>query len=427
METYTQDSFGLLGQKLGHSWSPQIHARFGSTPYVLFEREPDQAEDFIRKGPWQGINVTIPYKRLAAQCAHTLSSRVERLGVANTLVRQKDGTIFAENTDVLGFAWLLERFCKRALAQDARDALNDAEVLILGSGGACQAVRAAIEDAADCHVHIVSRTGTTNYENLVERHPTARLIVNTTPVGMYPNCPQSPLPDETLASLHNLQGVIDVVYNPERTGLCIAAERLGIASESGLAMLVSQAFYASQLFQGKELDESLVDQVESDLRLSQRNIVLIGMPGAGKTTTGRALARMLGRPFIDLDDAFAMDNDMSCACFISTYGEDAFRERESKVAAHYGSRSGLVIACGGGIVTRAHNYNLLHQNGVIAFIDRPLHELSCNGRPLSQTKGVLKLAEERMDLYRSWADTAISCTGSAAGDALLLKARLGMA
>ena len=418
--------FGLLGRTLGHSWSPQIHAQLGSVPYALVEREPDEAETFLREGVWEGLNVTIPYKRLAAETADERSPRVERLGVANTLVRRPDGSVFAENTDVLGFSWLLERFARRELGSSASEAFGGSEALVLGSGGACQAVRAALEDVAGCTVSVISRRGADTYAGLAERHPHARIVVNTTPVGMYPHCPASPLDDDTLAALHELRAVIDVVYNPERTGICLAAERLGIPCESGLAMLVSQAYFASMLFQDKELDDALVETIERGLRLSQRNIALIGMPGAGKTSAGRALARLLGRPFVDLDDAFEVEVGMSAAECISREGEEAFRLRETEVAAEYGGRSGLVIACGGGIVTQPRNYDLLHQNGTIAFIDRPLYQLSSAGRPLSQRKGIERLANERMHLYRSWADTAIVCTGSAAGDALLLRARLGL-
>ena len=418
--------FGLLGRKLGHSWSPQIHAKLGSTPYTLFEREPEDVEDFIRHGEWDGINVTIPYKMLAARIADVRSERVERLGAANTLVRQADGSIFAENTDVLGFSWMLERFCHRELGANPAEILDGGEALVLGSGGASQAVRAALADVAGCEAVVVSRKGPEVYEGLAERHPHARVVVNTTPVGMYPHCPASPLSDQVLAAMPELAGVLDVVYNPERTGLCLAAERQGIPFESGLAMLVSQAFYSSGLFQGISLDDGLVEQVERDLRMSQRNIVLVGMPGAGKTSTGRALARMLGRPFVDLDDAFAVAYGCGAGDFIREHGEQEFRMRETEVASSYCSRSGLVIACGGGIVTQQRNYDIAHQNGTIAFIDRPLHQLSTAGRPISQDKGVERLALERMDLYRQWSDTRIVCTGSAAGDALLLRARLGL-
>ncbi len=412
---------GLLGRTLGHSWSPQIHARLGSTPYALFEREPDEAERFLRAGAWTGLNVTIPYKALAARVADTRSPRVERLGVANTLVRRADGSIHAENTDVLGFSWVLDRFCRRELATSAAEAFADGEMLVLGSGGACRAACMALAELVGHEATVISRSGPDTYENLAERHPHARLVVNATPVGMFPSCPASPLGGETIAALAELRAVIDVIYNPERTGLCLEAERRGIACESGLAMLVSQAFYASQLFQGTTLDEALVGRIEGEIRATQRNIVLIGMPGAGKTSTGRALARMLRRPFVDLDDAFAVETGSSAADYIRDRGEDAFRERESAVAAAYGSRSGLVIACGGGIVTRPRNYDLIHQNGTIVFVDRPLSQLASEGRPLSQLKGIEALARERMGLYRSWADVTLPCTGSAAGDAALLR------
>lgn len=419
-------TYGLLGRKLGHSWSPQIHASLGSAPYTLVEREPEDAEAFLREGLWRGLNVTIPYKRLAAEVADSKSKRVERLGVANTLVRMPDGSIHADNTDVLGFSWMLSRFCAQRLGAEDREALASGKALALGTGGAAQAVKAAIEDTLGCPVALISRRGEDTYATMAARHPNATLIVNATPVGMYPNCPASPVDDATLASFPQLKAVLDAVYNPERTGICLAAERLGIPSESGLAMLVAQARFSSELFQGKCLDEAAVEQIEQRLRLSQRNIVLIGMPGAGKTSTGRALARSLHRPFIDLDDAFAVDAGMSAAQYITEKGEPAFRERETKVTASYGCQSGLVIACGGGVVTRPENYDAIHQNGTICFIDRPLYQLSTNGRPVSQLKGIERLANERMGLYQSWSDIRIVCTGSAAGDALLIRAKLGL-
>ena len=421
-----EHSFGLLGRTLGHSWSPQIHARLGSVPYALVEKEPDEVEDFLRNGAWDGLNVTIPYKRDAARLADVRSARVEALGVANTLVREADGTIFADNTDVLGFDALLTDFCRRELKEEPREVLGGRKALVLGTGGAAQAVSYALSEYAGADVAFVSRSGPSTYENLVERHADAVLVVNTTPVGMYPKCPASPLAEGTLEQLGSLRGVIDVVYNPLRTGICLQAERAGIPYENGLAMLVWQALFASERFQGKQLDTSLAHGILGELAASQRNIALIGMPGAGKTSTGRALARMLGRPFVDLDDAFAVAFGMTAEECIKAEGEDAFRTKETEITASYGACAGLVIACGGGIVTRARNYPLLHQNSVIAFIDRPLHQLSSDGRPLSQRKGIERLAQERMDLYRQWADIRIVCTGSASGDALLIKAKLGL-
>ena len=416
--------YGLLGRTLGHSWSPQIHKRLGSAPYLLIELEPDELEPYVRSGRWRGLNVTIPYKREAAELADEQSPRVQRVGAANTLVRRPDGTVFAENTDVLGFSWMLERFARRAWGTPAAEVLAGAEALVLGSGGASRAVIDVLEQTG-CRAAVISRSGSDTYATIAERHPRAVLVVNTTPVGMYPHCPDSPLAPQTLERLPRLRGVLDVVYNPRRTGLCLAAEKLGIPCESGLAMLVSQARFSSELFQGRSLDDALVEQIAEELHCQTQNIVLIGMPGAGKTSCGRRLARALGRPLVDLDQACAEKSGMPAPDYLHRFGEEAFRTLETEVAREQGARSGLVIACGGGIVTRERNYPLLHQNGAIVLLDRPLGELSSAGRPLSQSRGVDRLAAERMPAYRAWADLAISCTGSAEGDAQAILQKLG--
>ena len=413
--------FGLVGRTLGHSWSRQIHERLGSAPYALHELEPDEVATFVRDGAWRGLNVTIPYKRRAAELADERSPRVERLGAANTLVRREDGSILAENTDVLGFFWMLARFCRRELGSSVSEALGSRKALVLGSGGASQAVRLALEEYAGMDVVTVSRSGKETYEGLARRHADAALVVNTTPVGMFPNCPASPLDEATLSALTGLVAVLDVVYNPRRTGLLLAAERLGLPAESGLAMLVAQALYASELFQGCDLDDSLVAEVEGQIGAQTENVVLIGMPGAGKSSCGRALARLLGRPFVDVDEAIALECGRSAAQIIREDGEEAFRAVETEVTGRYAARSGLVLACGGGVVTREENRDLIRQNARVVFLDRPIAELSDDGRPMSQTKGVERLAAERMDAYRSWADVTLPCTGSPAGDAELAR------
>ncbi|MDO4849205.1 MAG: shikimate kinase [Coriobacteriia bacterium] len=417
--------FGLLGRKLGHSWSKPIHEQLGSAPYSHIELEPEEVAPFIREnGSWRGLNVTMPYKLDAARLADERSPRVEALGAANTLVRREDGSVFAENTDVLGFSWMLGRFCSRELGSDAATVLAGKKALVLGSGGASQAIQASLADTG-ADVVVVSRSGADNYGNLVERNADAALIVNTTPVGMYPNCPGTPVAEEDLARMPGLLAVLDIVYNPRRTGICLAAEHLGIPSESGLAMLVAQAFFASELFQAKKLDEALIEGIEASIYRQTQNIVLIGMPGAGKTTTGRRLAHLLGRPFVDVDEAVAQKCGRSAASIIETDGEDAFRRIETEVTGECCARSGLVVACGGGVVTRPENRDLLRQNGTVIMIDRPLSELSSNGRPMSRAKGVERLAAERMDAYRSWSDARIACSGSAEGDAAQILQTLG--
>ncbi len=420
-----QVEFGLLGRTLGHSWSPRIHAMLGSAPYELVELEPDELAPFVREGSWRGLNVTIPYKKAVVPLADEASERVRRLGAANTLVRRADGSIFADNTDVLGFSWQLECFCEQHLDRSAQEALAHKSVLVLGSGGASKAVSMVLADL-DARVVVISRQGPEDYASITRRHAGASLVVNTTPVGMYPACPASPIPGRTLSCLRQLQGVIDVVYNPMRTGLCLEAEKLGIPSASGLSMLVGQALRSSELFQSRTLDSALVQVIEGEIRRETTNVALIGMPGAGKTSSGRLLAQLTSRTFVDLDDAFQASYGISPADCILQQGEHEFRRLETAVLATYGMRSGMVIACGGGVVMRPENYDLLHQNSTIIMLDRKLSELSDHNRPVSQAKGIERLARERMDLYRSWADHIVSCTGSAAGDATEIRAILGL-
>lgn len=417
--------FGLLGRKLGHSWSRQIHERLGSAPYDLVELEPDEVAPLVRDGAWRGLNVTIPYKRDAAMLADVRSAAVERLGAANTLVRADDGSVVAENTDVLGFTWMLARFCRERLGGSPRELIEGREAVVLGTGGAAQAVAYALEEHAGARVSLISRTGDDTYATLAQRHAGAVLLVNATPVGMYPACPATPVDEECLVSLRALLGVLDIVYNPRRTGLVLLAERLGIPAESGLAMLVAQALYASELFQGRELDDALVPKIEAAITAQTQSVALIGMPGAGKTSCGRRLARLLGRPFVDIDEAVRTETGRSAAEIIERDGEDSFRRVETEVTGRYAARSGLVIACGGGVVTREENRDLLRQNATIVFLDRPTSELSSEGRPVSQRRGIEELARERLPLYRAWADVTVECTGSAAGDAEKIAGLLG--
>lgn len=365
----------------------------------------------------------MPYKKDVLAWAAEISPEAKRLGAANTLTRLSSGAYRADNTDLFGFSYMLHRFAKRHL--NGESALGGKKALVLGSGGAAQAIIAAVEDAG-CAPVTISRTGENNYENLLERHADAALIVNTTPVGMYPNCPASPLTLETLKGFTDLKGVLDAVYNPERTGIMLAAEELGIPGESGLVMLVAQAWRASEIWQNKDLDESLIDAIEERLLKKMRNVVLIGMPGSGKTSTGRELAKLTGRTHIDLDIAFSEEYGKSAAEVIETQGEDSFRKLETKIADKYGKESGLVISCGGGIVTRSENYNLIHQNGTIVMLNRALEKLSTKGRPVTAAKGNKRLAQERMPLYKTWADYTQTCTGSARGDALEIAHRLGL-
>lgn len=416
-------TYGLLGRTLKHSWSPQIHERLGTVPYELVELEPSELAAFVRERSWQGLNCTIPYKRDLVDLVDELRPNAKRIGAVNTLLHGPDGRVIGDNTDLFGFAWMLGRFCERHLG--TRDALRGSKALVLGSGGASKAVVAALEDVGAVPV-VISRHGTNTYETIRERHADAALIVNTTPVGMYPNCPASPLPDKTLEALPGMRGIIDVVYNPERTGIMLDADRLQIPAESGLAMLVGQAWLSSCMWQGVELDEALIGSIERQITLQCRNIALIGMPGSGKTSAGRNLAELTGRTFVDMDVDFARRYGKTPAKVIQAEGEQAFRKMETAALAEVTKGSNLVVSCGGGVVTRPENLPLLRQNSSVVMIDRKLEELSSRGRPLSQQRGVAALAEERMPLYRAWADLVVACTGSARGDALEIMRRLGL-
>ena len=413
--------FGLLGEHLGHSWSPRIHAQLGSSPYELIELSADEFSLFIAEGDWDGLNVTVPYKRLAAEAADERSERVEALGAANTLVRRSDGTVFAENTDVMGFELWLRSFCAERLSCTPAELLDGEPALVLGTGGAAQAAAHALE-AQGARVGFVSRTGELDYENMCDKAADAVLIVNATPVGMYPNCPASPLPEGTLERFGRLKGVLDLIYNPRATGLCLDADMLGVPWSSGLPMLVWQAFYASGLFQGRTLDEGLVPKIIADIESSTENIALIGMPGSGKSSAGRRLAHLMGRPFVDIDDVCTIEQGREPARIITQDGEDAFRAIESELLARYGAQSGLIIACGGGVVERDGNLRLLRQNSAIVMLERELDGLSVEGRPISQAAGLEALAARRLPLYRAWADFVLPCTGSAAGDAEAIEA-----
>lgn len=402
----SSQTFGLLGEKLGHSWSPAIHARLGNYSYQLIEKTPHEAQAFILQKKWRGLNVTIPYKKLAAKLANHTSPHVKTLGAANTLVVQNN-EIYAENTDVLGFQYLLDTFCAKNFHQDAHQLLSNKKVLVLGTGGASAAVAYVLREVG-ARVICISRTGVDTYQNLTSRHADAVLLVNTTPVGMYPNCPQSPVDLETLTKLEQLKGIIDIIYNPLTTRLGHFAHKLNLPFANGLSMLVAQALYSSELFLGTTQPKDLIANISHDLKIQKSNICLIGMPGVGKTSVGRLLAHKLKRPFVDLDEAFELSFNAKPSAVIASQGEDAFRAQEHKICAQATKEQGVVIACGGGIVTRSQNYELLKQNGVIVLLERPLEVLDTKGRPLSHTYGLESLAQQRMPLYQSWADVRLT-------------------
>ena len=390
---------GLLGRKLGHSYSPQIHACLGDYSYELFEKEPEEIEDFLKNGDFTGINVTIPYKKDVISYLDELSPTAIKMGSVNTIVRRQDGTLFGHNTDYFGFTSLVKH---SGLSVDGK------KVLVLGSGGTSNMAVKALEDLGAKAV-VISRSGENNYQNL-SRHTDAAVVVNATPVGMYPNVGIAPLNLEVFPAL---EGVLDVVYNPARTQLLLDAEKLGLPCENGLWMLVAQAKEAAEYFGGKPLPESLIASIHRKLSSQMKNIILIGMPGCGKSTIGKMLAQRLGRTFVDADQEIESLAGKSIPAIFAEDGEEAFRSWETQVCQNLGKQSGLVIATGGGCVTRQRNYPLLHQNGNLFWLQRDLNVLPTDGRPLSQGNKLQDMYQIRKPMYEAFADYTIDNNSSA--------------
>ena len=385
---------GLLGRKLGHSYSPQIHSHLASYEYTLFEKEPEELEAFLKNGSFTGLNVTIPYKKDVIPYLDELSPTAKRLGAVNTIVRREDGTLIGHNTDYFGFCSMVGR---------SGLAVAGKKVLVLGSGGASNTAVAALEEMG-AQVVVISRSGENNYDNL-HRHADAAVIVNTTPVGMYPKTGVSPI---SLERFQKLEGVLDVVYNPARTQLLLDAESRGLIAMNGLWMLVAQAKESAEWFAGVQIPDGKIAQIHGLLRAQMENTVLIGMPGCGKTTVGQALATMQGKRFVDADAVLEERVGRKITDIIPTDGEEAFRQMETDTLAELGKQSGLVIATGGGCVTRERNYPLLHQNGTILWLTRDLNKLPTHGRPLSQTGKLQQMYAVREPMYRRFADAVIS-------------------
>ena len=380
---------GLLGRKLGHSYSPQIHAYLGNYPYTLFEREPEDVEDFLKNGDFTAINVTIPYKKAVMPYCR-LTETAKYMGSVNTVIRQPDGSLLGHNTDYFGFTSMVERSGLQPKGK---------KCLVLGSGGASVTAVAVLKEMG-AKVIVISRSGENNYANL-HLHTDAAIICNCTPVGMYPHNGVSPI---DLDLFPHLEGVLDMIYNPARTQLLLDAANRGLITSNGLWMLVAQAKEAAECFLNKNLPDSLIEEVYNKMRLQMENIILIGMPGCGKSTMGKLLAARLGKPFVDADAALVETFGKSIPQIFAEEGEAGFREKETAILAELGKKSGLVIATGGGCVTQERNYPLLHQNGTVFWLQRELDVLPTEGRPLSQAGKLADMYRIRKPLYEAFAD-----------------------
>lgn len=383
--------FGLLGRTLGHSFSPRIHSALGNTNYELFEREPSQLQEFFADSELQGINITIPYKVNALEACDVVDPRAERIGCVNTMVR-KDGKWHGYNTDYDGFVFTL---------QHAGIDVSGKECIILGDGASSATVHVALEDLGAKNIVHLSRKTAPFYGDAPNYYETAQIIINCTPIGMYPHNPANLI---DITQFSKLEGVVDLIYNPRRTILLLQAEMMEIPHCDGLPFLVAQGVEAANHFQGESFGTKEIEQILRDMRREKENIILIGMPGVGKTTVGKALGEEMGRTCVDVDHELEKEiGDIST--YITEQGEAAFREKEAEMIAKFGTQTGLVISTGGGCVTVPKNFAHLRQNGRIYQLTQPIENLSTSGRVLSSggLDRLRELEEIRTPMYESFA------------------------
>ncbi len=399
---------GLLGEHLTHSYSPEIHKALVGDRYTyeLYERTPAEVESFIRGHEWDALNVTIPYKQAVMPFLDEITDEALRIGAVNTITRLPDGRLRGDNTDYFGFA--------RTVTASGVD-VRGAKALVLGNGGAAATAVAVLGDMG-ARVVVLARSqeavggiAPEPFDAAYERHTDAAVAVNCTPLGMYPRLVgQSPL---ELARLPHMRAVFDMVYNPARTALLQEAARPGICGYNGLCMLVAQAKRAAECFLGEHLPDELIDATIENIARQSENIVLIGMPGCGKSTIAAILAETLGREMVDTDAMVAEAAGRSIPAIFAEDGEEHFRQLETEAVRTAGRMSRAVIATGGGAVTRARNLAPLSQNGKLIFIRRDLDKLPTDGRPLSQTNSLAEMYARRLPLYEAFADITVDNNG----------------
>ncbi len=383
--------FGLIGARLSHSYSTLIHGWLGDYTYDLCETKADDLGDLLLSSDYDGFNVTIPYKKTVMRLCDEVSPEARKIGAVNTVVRTEDGKLAGYNTDYFGFKYQLEH-------NDID--VEDMKCVVLGDGGVSVTVQAVLSDLHAREIVVISRRGVNNYDNISE-HYDAEILVNATPVGMYPDN-GSCLVDIT--QFRNIRGVIDVIYNPYRTKLILDCMENGIPCAGGMEMLVAQAKEASEIFTGVLIDDDEIETITDELQRKVLNNILIGMPGAGKTFLGRKMAEKQGKRFIDIDDMIIQHEGASIDEIFREKGEAYFRKVETEMLKLACKDSGCVIATGGGVVKTRANYNIVKQNGVVIWIKRDLDKLETDGRPLSASIGVEKLYQERKDEYKRWSD-----------------------
>ena len=386
--------YGLLGRKLGHSWSAPIHKALGCDSYHMIELEPEQLGDFLRREDIGGLNVTMPYKRDVMPFCDVIDEGAQAIGSVNTLVR-RGGKLYGYNTDIDGFLYTARR---------SKIEFAGRKVLVLGSGGASLTAQAGAKREGAREVAVISRSGPDSYESLTQRHGDGEIVVNTTPVGMWPDLEGRPL---DLKSLPRLEAVLDVIYNPTRTSLLLQAEELDLRRAGGLPMLVAQAVRAEELFFEREFPSSENERILSQLWQDRTNLVLVGMPGCGKTAVGQALAQLSGRPLVDLDGEIVKRAGKPIPEMFAQEGEEAFRALEAETLAEVCAQGGQVVATGGGAVLREDNRAAMRRTGRVYFLRRDLDLLPTDGRPLSQAGSLEEMYRARRPLYQAAADVVI--------------------
>ena len=391
--------YGCIALHLGHSFSKSIHEKIDTYDYVLREVPADELARFMTERAFRGINVTIPYKQDVIPFLDEISETAQRIGAVNTIVN-RGGRLFGDNTDFGGMTALIRR-----MGLD----LSGRKVLVLGTGGTSKTALAVASSLGASWVMPVSRRaqdGALTYEDVYAHHTDAQILINTTPVGMFPHTDGTPIRTDAFA---HLEGVVDAVFNPLRTELVQTARAQGIAAQGGLYMLVSQAVLAAERFTGKRYPDDLTDTVYRAMLAEKENVVLIGMPGSGKTTVGREVAKALGRTFVDLDDEIVRKAGRPISEIFASQGETAFRDLETEVTREVSVRNGLVIATGGGCVLRAENVRALRMNGRLLWIDRPLAQLiPTDDRPTANSAEKIRaLYQTREPVYFASADAVI--------------------
>lgn len=392
---YKEFEYGLIGKKLSHSKSAEIHNIIGGYDYALHPMEENELEKFFAEKKFKGINVTIPYKVEVLKYLDEISPLAQRIGSVNTIINN-NGKLVGYNTDYDGFKYM---------CQKAQIAFKDKRVIVLGSGGASKTIQTFLEDELAKEVVVISRSGENNYDN-IEKFSEFDIIINTTPVGMYPNNLECKI---DLSMFKNCEAVVDIIYNPINTKLILKAKKRKLKVATGLDMLVAQAYYAAQLFLDKELPVELIESTLKKIKFDMENIVLVGMPGAGKSTIGKLLAEKLNRKFVDIDKCVEEYAGMSIPEIFIKRGEEEFRKLESETIKKFGSENGIVIATGGGTPVLKENQNAIMQNGYVIFLDRDIKSLEMEGRPLSKDVETLKqIYVDRYRVYRGMSNKTIS-------------------